>query len=83
MEEPSCPATTRVKRNLVNHTIQCGKPLGHDGAHETKDVGSSRCVIWYGRADVAMPDDTRWRFERPKFNADKYVKQYARALGEE
>ena len=83
MEEPCCPAMTRVKRNYINHTIQCGRPLGHDGAHETKDVGSSRSVIWYGRTDAIMPSDTRWRFERPKFDATAYTKRFMRAYGDE
>jgi len=84
MEEPCCPAMTRVKRNGVNHSIQCGKPSGHDGAHETKDVGNSRSVLWYGRVDVPLPDNTRWRFERPpKFDAATYTKRFMRAYGDE
>lgn len=83
----TCSATTRTKRNGVNHTVGCTKPAGHHhepdwekAKHENLD--GAHHVIW-GGAPVDLPGDMRFRFERPKFNAEKYVKQYARTFGEE
>ncbi len=58
----NCKAKARHKKVKYgsNHTFECQKPEGHDGAHEWKD-DCGRTVIWFGEA--RQPDEsTRFRF---------------------
>ena len=88
MSEPKCSAVSRVKRKGVNHTVECGKPAGHHLAAEWDDAkhesapGEAVNSIW-GGAPSDVPGDQRWRYEKPKFDAKAYTKQWARTYGEE
>lgn len=55
-----CQAKTRFKplKYGENHTIQCEKEPGHDGAHCWRR--DTREVSWYGPVKE-LQDNTRWR----------------------
>lgn len=63
-EFEQCAARWRHKRVKYGeaHSGRCQREEGHDGAHEWKEEGGSRTVLWFG--DSVPPDVTKYRFGR-------------------